>query len=1134
MKKYISNSRILIAIAVAIAIGCGIDARALPLDHYAASSALSSGKWVKIKVSESGMQYISDSQLSSMGFAEPKNVNVYGYGGKIISETLNDSHPDDLPLLPSVRTSNGLIFFGVDHILWEPVSNISNYAHTMQPYSEESFYFLSDRPVEPLTEEWIDLSSTASLPVADSFIDRLVHEVDIFGPSVSGRTLLGEDLRSPQQLNFQLPGNIGNDAALTLVVGSNLSNAPGTLRFSSNNAKLNQSSSSIEAVKSTEQFMRSNTVRLNASNVGEALSLGLSFSSSGVINFARLDYVEVEYERALNIPGDQLYFYFNESEEVAAVVKGATQETEIWDVSVAHQPRKVKFTLSGSEARFKVSPGYREFIAFNPSKVSRAIQSAGVVANQDIHSMDSPDLLIISPDEYLAAAERVAAMHRSQDGMKVCVLTPQQIYNEFSSGTPDLSAFRKVLKMWYDRDLASSGKQTIKYCLIFSRPSYDNKMATPTVKSAGYPRVPIWQSPTGYTTNTSFSTDDFIGMLEDNTSSLVMGNAKINVAVGRFPVRNLAEAQTAVDKLIAYTTNPEKSSWRNNVMMIADDQDNGQHLDQSEKMYDQMIASNKGAHYQYERLYLDNFERKLTSVGLEYPEAKKRLLSKFEEGQALITYVGHANTVSWTHEHLLNWGDITSFNNTRLPVLYAATCEFARWDDDEYSGAEVMWAFPKTGIIATICPSRAVFINMNGPLSAKFGQFALITGSDGSPARLGDSYINMKNAVTGNDDNKLRYALIGDPAMKMPVFGYTVETTDLHNTDLTSENVDLPVIEARSTPKLKGVITGPDGEIASDFNGYVYLKLYDAEKVVQTLGNGDEGKVMIYNDRKTKLFDGATRVENGEWETTIYMPSEIENNFTQGRITYYAVADDGREANGATDKFYVFGYDKNAPEDNDGPEIMKFVLNNDNFHNGDLSYKTPVVYASFRDDSGINISDAGIGHALMLTLDHKTVFSDISTFYMPDLFDNRQGSVTYQLPELEPGYHELTLSVWDCANNSSYATINFNVAAVKQPDIYDISTSINADRSGVEFIIASDRPMAALSCNLEVFDINGIRIWHSKSEDRTDSSSSLRFLWDYTTTAGNRVGKGIYVCRATVVTPEGKTANKSKKIVISH
>ena len=67
------------------------DIYAFPVSKYSSSSVLSTGKWVKIKVRESGMQFVSNSQLEAMGFTDPSKVNVYGYGGRMISETLDDS-----------------------------------------------------------------------------------------------------------------------------------------------------------------------------------------------------------------------------------------------------------------------------------------------------------------------------------------------------------------------------------------------------------------------------------------------------------------------------------------------------------------------------------------------------------------------------------------------------------------------------------------------------------------------------------------------------------------------------------------------------------------------------------------------------------------------------------------------------------------------------------------------------------------------------------------------------------------------------------------------------------------------------------------------------------------------------------
>lgn len=63
-----------------------------------------------------------------------------------------------------------------------------------------------------------------------------------------------------------------------------------------------------------------------------------------------------------------------------------------------------------------------------------APESAGRVVNQDIHALETPGMLIISPKEFKSQADRVAQLHAEMDGMRVQVLTPEEIYNEFSSG----------------------------------------------------------------------------------------------------------------------------------------------------------------------------------------------------------------------------------------------------------------------------------------------------------------------------------------------------------------------------------------------------------------------------------------------------------------------------------------------------------------------------------------------------------------------------------------------------------------------------------------------------------------------------------------------------------------------------
>ncbi|MDE5773874.1 MAG: type IX secretion system sortase PorU, partial [Muribaculaceae bacterium] len=645
-----------------------------------------------------------------------------------------------------------------------------------------------------------------------------------------------------------------------------------------------------------------------------------------------------------------------------------------------------------------------------------------------------------------------------------------------------------------------------------------------------------WLSEGGISQTTSYSTEDFIGMLSDTPSlrGFSIGREPIHVAVGRLPVVSAAEADAMVSKIIDYVEKPEYGAWRNNIMIIADDQDNAVHLTQAEKVFDLMNNNETGNSYLYERLYLDTFKMEASPTGNKYPEAKEKMLKMWNEGLAYINYIGHASPKGWGHEDLLNWTDINSFSNSRLPFLYAATCEFARWDDTDRSGAEKLWLYPSAGIIATICPNRTVYITQNGNLNSAVHNL-MFDRQRTEQKRIGDLMIEGKNAVNLTDDNKLRYILIGDPAMPLPIPSDRVVLDNIMNTSVadTDDIEELPIIPARGKAGISGRILNPDGSLNSDFQGIMYIQVHDAEMPVETNGNGSSGVVSVYNDRKTKLYSGSCRVKDGKWSTTLLMPVEIENNYSPARMTFYACADDGREANGAFDRFYVYGYDENADEDTTGPDISLFALNRPDFEEGSLVHTNPVVLAAFSDPSGINISDAGIGHKLTLRLDRNTYFDDLNTYYTSDPDDMTAGSVTYQLPTLTPGEHTLYLTVWDNAGNSTNKSLKFNVGAAVQPVIYSLGTDVSPAREDVNFLLSTDRPMAKVECTIEVFDLNGHTVWRSDEEVATDMASALKVYWNLCDFTGNRVPRGIYLYRATIKSPEGTSTTASRKLAVT-
>lgn len=1114
-------------LAMLLIMAAGNISRAFNPDFYAESSALAQGNWAKIEVTETGMQFLSDATIKSLGFSNPEQVNIYGYGGVVIPENL--ASPDDLPLIPSMRVNGGILFFGKSSVGWETKSNAqAKYAHLSHPYSDNAYYFISDvagQRVDPEKSPVIDASGE---PIT-IFTERMVHEQDLSMPINTGRLMLGEDFKSTPSRNFKfnLTDNTGN-AIVTTAFGCKILSGSASLVISANGKQLVATNTDQMTFSSSKLVVTTTTVK-EVENPGSTLDLTIRLNGGSNLGAAALNYIEVEYPRQIKMAGPELYFYLTPKTTSEIKLEGATASTVVWDVTDSESPKLIETKLEGSTLSFVSKAGYREYVAFEPAKINRAAHPSSKVGNQDIHSMPAPGMLVICPPEYLPAARRLETLHQKTDGLTLAILTPEAIYNEFSSGKPDVTAFRKLLKMWYDRAEGQRGEYPA-YCLIMSRPTYDNKMVTAQVRNCGYPRIPIWQSATGETATTSYSTDDYIGMLNDVNGTFNIGTADIQVAVGRMPVKSLSEANTAIDKLSKYLLSPDLGAWRNNVMVIADDQDNGVHLDQAEKVVEAMQGTGKGKEFLYEKLYLDSYTLEYTATGATYPQATARLLNKWNEGTAFIDYIGHANPKNWGHESLLTWSSITSMSNERLPIIYAATCEFLRWDDDDISGAEYLWLLPESGVIGMLCPSREVLISSNGVLNRSTSKFLFECDDNGKPITMGELMRKGKNdSNTGT--NKLRYGILGDPSMPMPWPVLNVKVDKINGVELASAN-EFPVLKARSTATVSGHVEDSEGNVLNDFNGVAEIALYDAEKVITTNGNGSEGVNSVYNDRKTRLYLGRAKVTDGYWTTSFTMPSEIENNYSPALLSLYASDEQGRDANGACEQLYAYGYDESAPDDFEGPKIIEFYLNSPSFVSGNQVSPNPVVTAKFFDESGISVSEAGIGHNITLDLDGKTYFDDVAQYYVPDENQPGAGSFTYPLSNLEQGDHTLRLMLWDNANNSSTAIISFNISALWKPTIELLSTDVNPATTNVTFIVATDGATSSMGCTIEVYDIWGRKVWSDNAPAISGSKSRTTLGWDLCDFGGARIPGGVYIYKAIVKTSSGATVTKAKKLIV--
>lgn len=1137
MKKTL-NILSLLLIPAAILLSA-FDSSALPIDYYSAASKLAEGKWVKIKVASEGMNLISDAQLRQWGFNKPEDVHVYGLGGQQLNNGLDTSNPDDLPLVPSVKTGKGLVFFASGINTWTATTDTARpYSHWINQYNDDIYYFISDVPVESTEMPAAQTSASGASESLTTFTDRIIHEAELDMAGESGCQVYGEDFRTKksQTFPFTLTDAADDEARAYVRFAAKTTNGSSTLLFSANGKQLEATNKDVisRVLKATSYCVVTETAK-KMSGLDGSLDFGIDYSYSGVLFMARLDYIELFYERHTRLHNGELHFFGKVESGQGYTISGCTENTVIWDITDRANPMNVTYTLSGDKASFRINTtGYHEYIAFNPESISRAVTSAGTVSNQNIHGMDIPDMVIITLPEYRAGAERIAALHSEHDGMDVTILTPELIYNEFSGGKPDVGAFRRLLKMWYDRGLATDNPR-LQYCLLMGKPLYDNKLVTSDAKNAGFKPLLIWQSYNGLEEESSYCTDDYIAALDDVTDkNFELKKAKLRVAIGRLPVTSSQESLAMAAKLEKYIKQPDYGSWRNKVMIIADDDDNGQHLNQAQRVWNSLRSSGNGESFVYDRVYLDSYKRVMTGVGPTYPQATERMMRNYNDGVMLTDYIGHASAVGWGHEKLWEWESIISMTNKNLMFIYAATCGFAYWDTPTPSGAEHLILNPESGAIGMMAAARTVYIDKNGLLNESTMKEMFARNEDGRPRTFGEVYRLGKNQQT--DENKLRYVYLGDPAIRIPSGIYDVKVTSLNDfdmTDLHKGNADFPELPAMSTVKVKGEIRDTDGSIRSDFSGTVNLQLFDSERVITTYGQGKNGKVISYNDRDKLLSSTNAVVKDGRWEAVMRIPPEIQGNYTPAMIASYAWSDTGEEANGVCEQFYVFGYDDSAVTDKDAPVIEQFYVNNPEIAPGTVVNANPVVFARLRDESGINISQSGIGHSLTLSIDDNDFRNDLTSYFAQDASDPDAGTLIYPLEGITPGTHTLTLTVWDNANNVSKATLDINVGAMIEPVIYDITASTGDTSDTIDFRIHIDRPNTSMKCTLGIYDLSGRKLKETTETLNSDLQSVINTRWDMTDDGGNRVPRGIYIYRATIESPEGTTGMKSKKIAVA-
>lgn len=433
-----------------------------------------------------------------------------------------------------------------------------------------------------------------------------------------------------------------------------------------------------------------------------------------------------------------------------------------------------------------------------------------------------------------------------------------------------------------------------------------------------------------------------------------------------------------------------------------------------------------------------------------------------------------------------------------------------------------------------MCAVRPVLIVRNGPLATAFGREVFKRGTDGRFLTVGEANRRSKNAITGSptnsDDNVRKFILFADPALRLAAPENTIRLLTVDGLEVTEESQ--PTLAALSKSTVRGEICDRNGRRMDDFNGWVSLSLYDAERSFTSQGRGDEGLEVTFDEQGERLYAGRAQVTAGVFEATIAMPSEIADNFRPATLSMFAAAESGAEAIGVCRDLYAYGLDENAAPDNVAPVIEYLYINHETFQPDDQVDANPMLIARVSDDVALNMSAAGVGHRMSIRLDGDRNFTDVASRFTPDTDGSPAGTILYQLPELSAGNHTATLKVWDTGGNSATASVDFFVNPDLAPKIFDVYSDANPATVNANFYVSHNRPEAMLTVKIEIYDLGGNRVWSSESTGRADMYTSTPVNWNLTNSAGQKVTRGIYLYRTTV-TSGGDSSTLTKRIAVA-
>ena len=1128
------------------------------------NSVLATGNWHRFYVEKSGVYRISKSFLQSLGFnvnVDPRNIKIYGNGGRMLPLNNSLPYPDDLEenAIQFVGQDDG-VFDNSDYILFyaEGVDTWNNESLTsVNLFADRTYYYVTSlgsagKRIQPAPQPTNSPNLTFN-----QFDDVIYYEKDLVNGGKVGRRWFGEQFNvdNSQTFDFSIP-----NLDVTVPVQIKVNTASRSFGNSSFNIKANgidlgtlnfpqlTSGSGIEGFESA--------LNANFNATSPNISIALTYNNGGVPSSnGFLDFIRLKVKRNLTGFSKQFLFFNDQEQSNIGVgeyrITNAAGISQVWDVTDLYNVQSYENT-TGASFNFKVNLGIaKKYVAVDMTDTYLPLrESNSVVVNQNIKgtilkdaqgNFQDVDYLIITPDFLSSQAERLADFHRNNSGLVVRVVTLEKIYQEFSSGKQDIAAIRNLIKYVYWN--ASTPDKRVKYVNLFGDASYDykNRLFNNTNIVPVFHGFNPFASETNNVSNfslfSSFMSDDFFGLMDDGEGQMIGGFDGIDIAVGRMLVSTVGQAKEMVDKVIEYHDEKSYGRWRNNYVIYSDDADNT--TDATLQFGLDNLANTLTAQKPFvnvKKIHTDAYLQQVAAGGERYPEAKKDFLDALELGALVFNYFGHGNEESLARERLFEKLDAQNLTNRyRYPLFITITCEFTRFDDpNRFTGGEYMYWNKSGGAIGLIATTRQIGVTTGFVMNNLLSEDLYAFGSNNYPTIA--EALRLTKLDTGSDNRRVVF-FIGDPALKLAIPKPRVVLTKVNDIPTSQP---LPVLQALSLTKINGEVRDENDVLMSNYNGDLAVQIFDKDINRTTLGNNgvtnSSGLItMNFVTLGETVFRGNASVVNGQFEFNFVVPQDIRIPVGNGKISFYAKRNSPNLENqtGFDRTIQIGGVNVNAGTDTNPPRV-RLHMNDEGFVSGGITNCSPILLAFLEDENGINTA-SGIGHDIVAILDgdesNPFVLND---YYETENDDYTRGFVRFPFRDLTPGLHTILFKAWDVYNNLVTAEIQFNaVCSDEGLKIERVLNYPNPFVSYTEFWFNHNMPFEPLDVQVQILTVSGKLVKTINQQVTTDGFLCRDIVWDGRDDFGDKIGKGVYVYKLKVrSTTTGKSVEKYEKLVI--